>query len=263
MQDLPQELPQDLVGKVALVTGGNKGIGLAIADELQAQGAQVFTAQRTANNSNGSANNSNEIQADFTDKNAPQQVIDTIITQTGRLDILINNAGMMQEASIEATSLLMWQNMLDVNLTAPFLLIQAALPYLKKSKNGGAIVNIGSIEGIGANPSHAGYVASKAGLHGLTRAVAVDCGGDNVRCNIVAPGWIDTDLNNDFIAAQENPENFKQNIGKIHPLGRTGNPREVAKLVAFLASAQSSFITGQIYVIDGGRTAKLSLPVQS
>ena len=133
-----------------------------------------------------------------------------------------------------------------------------ALPYLK---GGGVIVNIGSIEGLGSNPRHPAYCASKAGLHGLTRAVAVDHGSDGIRCNAIAPGWIETDLNAEFIESMSDPVKFRQQIGKIHPVGRTGEASEVAALTAFLASDDAGFITGQIYTVDGGRTAKLNLPV--
>ncbi len=172
--------------------------------------------------------------------------------------MLINNAGMMQESTVEEMSYDDWQRTLTVNLNAPFLLIKAALPHLRKTK--GSIVNVGSIEGLGSNPGHAAYCASKAGLHGLTRAVAVDHGHEGIRCNAVAPGWIDTDLNNDFIESMDDPVAFRRDIGKIHPLGRTGGPEEVAALVAFLAAGESGFITGQVYTVDGGRMAKLSLP---
>ena len=151
-----------------------------------------------------------------------------------------------------------WAATLQVNLTAPFMLTKLALPHLIKSA--GAIVNIGSIEGLGSNPNHAAYCASKAGLHGLTRAVAVDHGGDGVRCNAVAPGWIDTELNEDFIESLGDPVEFRCKIGGIHPVGRTGLPEEVAVLVAFLAASEAGFITGQVYTVDGGRMAKLSLP---
>lgn len=239
-------------GKVALVTGGRSGIGQAIAVRLAEEGARVITAQR------GNDDRFEGIAADFTDPNSPGQVVVEVIARTGQLDVLINNAGMMQEACIEDMSLEDWQRTLTVNLTTPFLMIRAALPHLRKTR--GSIVNTGSIEGLGSNPGHAAYCASKAGLHGLTRAIAVDHGHEGIRCNAIAPGWIDTDLNLDFIDSMPDPKAFRCEIGKIHPVARTGKPEEVAALAAFLAADESGFITGQIYTVDGGRMAKLSLP---
>ncbi len=238
--------------KVALVTGGRSGIGAAIAARLADEGARVFTAQR------GDDDRFEGIAADFSDPTAPGQVIAEVIARAGRLDVLVNNAGMMQEARVEDMSLADWQKNLTVNLTSPFLMIQAALPHLRDTR--GSIVNTGSIEGLGSNPGHAAYCASKAGLHGLTRAIAVDHGPEGIRCNAIAPGWIDTDLNLDFIDSMPNPQAFRRDIGKIHPLARTGKPEEVAALAAFLAAEESGFITGQIYTVDGGRMAQLSLP---
>ena len=237
--------------KVVLVTGASRGIGLACAERIASEGAQVFTAQR-------GTSPFNPIATDFTDPTTCEKLIREVIERAGQLDVLVNNAGVMEEGTVEETTLDAWQRTLQINLTVPFLLIKHAIPHLRATR--GSIVNIGSIEGLGSNPRHPAYCASKAGLHGLTRAVAVDHGSEGVRCNAVAPGWIDTELNNDFIDSMPDPSAFRKQIGCIHPVGRTGATNEVAATVSFLASDDATFVTGQVYTVDGGRMAKLSLP---
>ena len=237
--------------KVALVTGASSGIGAAIAKQLSNQGARVFGAQR-------SPSNYQDILSDLSDPKAPEEIISVIKKVTGRLDILINNAGMMTEGNVEETTLKNWNQHLAINLTAPFLLIREAMPLLRESR--GSIVNVGSVEGLGNNPRHPAYGASKSGLHGLTRAVAVDHGEDGVRCNAVAPGWIETPLNENFVKGMDDPIGFREKLSNIHPIGRSGQPSEVAELICWLVSDAASFVTGQVWTIDGGRMTKLSLP---
>lgn len=241
----------DFQGKIALVTGASRGMGAETARLLSDGGARVFGAQR-------GLSDFEDIVVDFADPSSPEKAIDHIAKATGQLDILVNNAGVMREGTVEETSLDDWHLQMQINLTAPFLLIRYAMPLLRAAR--GAIVNVGSIEGLGNNPRHPAYGASKAELHGLTRAVAVDHGPDGVRCNAVAPGWINTQLNEDFITSLAEPAAFRAKIGGIHPLGRTGAPQEVAELICWLASDSASFVTGQVWTIDGGRMSKLSLP---
>jgi len=240
--------------KVALVTGGGTGIGKAVSRKLSENGARVVVAQRR----NTHISYVDYMEADFNHKDAAESLINRITEKYGRLDILVNNAGIMQESFLENMDLNSWEKIMQVNLTTPFQLIKYALPHLRSSK--GNIVNMGSIEGLGSNPAHGAYCASKAGLHGLTRAVAVDHGHEGIRCNAVAPGWIDTQLNEEFIKSMDDPASFRKNISKIHPLAKTGSPTEVANLVCWLASDEAGFVTGQVYTIDGGRMTQLSLP---
>ena len=219
-------------GKTALVTGASSGMGKATADLLANKGARVFTAER-------SSSEYEHISADFADPEAPKAVVDYIKSAAGTLDILINNAGVMREGAADDMPLDDWHLQIQVNLTAPFLLTRYALPLMRGRD--AAIVNVGSIEGLGNNPGHAAYGASKAGLHGLTRAIAVDEGQNRVRCNGVAPGWIDTPLNEDFIEGMPDPAAFRTQIGKIHPVGRTGTPDDVAQLICFFGITGDEF----------------------
>lgn len=241
----------DFAGKVALVTGASSGMGAATAALLADHGARVFAAQR-------GESAFEDIAADLADPDAPARVISEVADRAGRLDVLINNAGVMREGTVEETSDADWALQMQVNLTAPFLMIRSAMPLLREQ--GGAIVNVGSVEGLANNPRHPAYGASKAGLHGLTRAVAVDHGGQGVRCNAVAPGWIDTPLNEDFIEGMPDPAAFRAGLAGIHPVGRTGAAWDVAQLIVWLASDAAQFVTGQVWTIDGGRMTKLSSP---
>lgn len=249
----------NLQGKLAVVTGGGRGIGRGITEKLLAEGARVLIAQRQPLDEDLAAQETvSYLQADLMEREAPYLIAETA-DKLGGCDILVNNAGFMFEQHIEQMTEDDWDRMMIVNMRAPVFLAKALLKQLR-SKQGASIINIGSIEGIGANPYHAAYCGSKAGVHGFTRALAVDLGKDGIRCNAIAPGWINSDLSNDYINAQQDPQQAWQDLYAMHPIGRTGEPSDIGSMVAFLASDESAFVTGQIFVVDGGRTAKLPLP---
>ncbi len=248
-----------LSDSLAIVTGGGRGIGRGITQRLLAAGARVLIAQRQPLDTPFADNPAVYfVTADLNERAAPYQIA-AAAAELGGADILVNNAGFMFEQHIEAMNEDDWERMMNVNMRAPVFLAKALLTQLRASRIG-SIINIGSIEGLGANPYHAAYCGSKAGVHGFTRALAVDLGKDGIRCNAIAPGWINSDLSDDYINAQADPIQARHDLHAMHPIGRTGEPEDVGNLVVFLASQQAGFITGQIFVIDGGRTAKLPLP---
>jgi NAD(P)-dependent dehydrogenase (short-subunit alcohol dehydrogenase family) len=249
-----------LEGKIALVTGGGQGIGRGIVDRYLEEGANVAIVQRHP--LDGSLENNPSalaIAADLALPAAASEVIERTVGHFGGIDVLINNAGIMFERSIPAISVAEWDLMMAINLRAPLFLAQAALPHMRR-RGGGSIIKIGSIEGLAANPGHAAYCASKAGIHGMTRAMAVDLGEENIRCNAIAPGWIGSELSDTYLASLPEPDAARDALNRLHPLGRVGRPEDVGDLAVYLGSERSEFLTGEIIVLDGGRTAKLPLP---
>lgn len=249
-----------LQGKVALITGGGRGIGQGIVNRFLAEGAKVAVLQRRPLEADLAEHPDVEhFSVDLQNTESIRATVDEAAEHFGGLDVLVNNAGMMFEASVSDITPEKWDLMMAVNLRAPLFLTQAALPYLRE-RGGGSIVNIGSIEGIGANPEHTAYSASKGGVHGMTRAMAVDLGADNIRCNAIAPGWIATELSENYLDGMPDPAAARAALNGLHPLGRVGAPSDIGDLAVFLASDNSSFLSGEIVVLDGGRTAKLPTP---
>ena len=246
-----------LAGKTAVVTGGGQGIGLGISQAMLAAGAQVLVAQRSP--LPGELDDAIWIEADLAQTDSYSAIAAAAQRLFGGIDILINNAGFMFEQSLDEMQLEDWNRMLAVNLTAPLFLSKALLP-LMRANGGGSIIHIGSIEGLAANPEHAAYCASKGGVHALSKAMAVDLGKDGIRVNAIAPGWIRSDLSDKYINAQKDPDAAWEGLYKMHPAGRIGEADDVGKLAVFLAGEDSTFVTGQVIVIDGGRTSKLPLP---
>jgi len=248
-----------LQDKVIVVTGGGQGIGLGISQVLLEAGARLIIVQRSPLAAELTSQPVEWIEADLALADSFRTVTNAINCNHDHVDVLVNNAGFMFEKTLEEMQLEDWNRMLAINLTAPAFLSRALLPFMRAA-GGGSIVNIGSIEGLAANPQHAAYCASKGGVHALTKAMAVDLGSDNIRVNAIAPGWIRSDLSDAYINAQQDPQTAWQGLYKMHPAGRVGEPGDVGQLAVYLASEASSFITGQVIVIDGGRTSKLPLP---
>lgn len=249
-----------LEGKLAVVTGGGRGIGRGITERFLAEGARVAVVQRRPLGAElRDRPGVHGLEADLSDPSAARDAIDRSAELLGGLDVLVNNAGMMSESAVSEITVEEWDLMMALNLRAPLVLAQAALPHLRE-RGGGSIVNIGSIEGLGANPEHAAYSASKAGVHGLTRALAVDLGEQGIRCNAIAPGWISSELSEDYLSTARDPETAGERLEHLHPVGRLGRAADVGDLAVFLAGDRSGFLTGETIVLDGGRTVKLPLP---
>lgn len=243
----------DLTNKIAIVTGGAQGIGRGIADQLAHAGATVIIGD-LRDPGDGSYE---WIELNVADEPSVEACVGAVAERHGRIDVVVNNAGIMFELDVTDQDLASWNRMLAVNLTGPFLMTKHCAPLMA---SGSAIVNVGSIEGDRCNPAHAAYAASKSGVHGLTRAAAIDLGPKGIRCNAVAPGWIDTDLNASYVDSHPNRDVVVAELAKLHPIGHIGAPSDVGDVVAWLASDSARFVTGQVVTVDGGRTARPPLP---
>lgn len=252
-------MTERLPGKTAIVTGGGRGIGSGITRRFVEEGARVAIVQRNPPPKELLDSRAIFVPADISRSDEIAKAVEECVTHLGRLDILVNNAGIMFERTVDEMSEGDWDRMMAINLKAPFLLTRQAMPEFRK-RGGGSIINIGSIEGLASNPGHPAYSASKAGLHGFTAAVAVDHGREGIRCNAIAPGWINSELSDAYIDGMPDSARVRRELLVMHPVGRLGEPGDVGNLAVWLASDESSFVTGQVYVIDGGRTKKLPLP---
>jgi 2-deoxy-D-gluconate 3-dehydrogenase len=247
--------PWDLQGKVAIVTGGNGGIGLGMAQGLSAAGATVVIAARNADKSAAavasilaSGGKASAITVDVTDEADCQAMVAATLETHGRLDILINNAGINIRKRPEEYTLAEWQQILQTNLTSAFICSQAAYPEMKRASQG-KIINIGSMMSIFGTAFTTPYAASKGGIVQMTRALACAWAADNIQVNAVLPGWVDTELT----------QTARKDIAGLHeralartPAGRWGDAHDFAGIAVFLASAASDFITGTAIPVDGG-----------
>lgn len=237
-----------LAGKKAFVTGGRQGIGRSIADAFLAEGAEVVTCGR------GSIPDG--LQADWLTLDVSNsRAVTSAASAIGTLDILVNNAGVQVEKTIVDSTDADWELVMGTNARGVFNVCRALIPQMR---NGGSIINIGSISGNVADPSMALYNASKAFVHGLTRSIAVDHG-PSVRCNAICPGWIETGMLDAGFDLADDPAKAKADALARHAMRRFGQPGDVASMAVWLASDEAGFATGQLFTVDGGMTASSPL----
>ncbi len=245
----------DLTGRVAIVTGGNGGIGLGMARGLAQAGASVVVAGRNAEKSAQAAGELEALGAkaaaiavDVRDEGACRRLIEETIRRFGRIDILVNNAGINIRKQPQEYSLDEWREMIDTNLTSAFVLSNAVYPHMK-AQGGGKIIDIGSMMSIFGASFTGPYGATKGGIVQMARAMAVAWAKDNIQVNCVLPGWIDTELTR---TGRQNIEGLHERVLGRTPAGRWGDPADFAGIAVFLASPASDFLTGTAIPVDGG-----------
>ncbi len=251
-----------LAGKVSVITGAGSGIGRAAAVLFAREGAKLVAAdvrrkaaEETAQMIHDAGGSAIAVEADVTDAGAVQRMFQETVQVYGRLDVLVNNAGYGFAATVEQTDEADWDRLMTVNLKGVFLGCKYGIPIMRQG-GGGAIVNTASTVAMVGIESRAAYCASKGGVAALTRAMALDHVRDNIRVNCVAPGTIETPYFTEIFAKSEDPATLRKTLEARQAMNRLGKPEEVAHAMLYLASDESSFVTGTMLVVDGGWTAR-------
>jgi 3-oxoacyl-[acyl-carrier protein] reductase len=245
-------MTKQLKDKIAIITGGTRGIGRGIAELFAEQGAKVIITGRSGQNSTATEINSainpdhavKYIGCDMADRAAISSLIESVLKDYGRIDVLVNNAGVTEDTLFIRMSDEQWSSVIDTNLNAVFHITQPVVRAMSKQKSG-AIINMSSVVGLHGNPAQVNYATAKAGLIGFTKSLAKEYGRRGIRVNAIAPGFIRTEMTDKL--PEETQNKYKENI----PLGDFGSINDVAELVLFLA-ASGNYITGQVIQIDGG-----------
>ena len=248
----------DLSNKVAIVTGGAKGIGLASAECLIRQGADVMIVDWSEDAASAAAKSLTALSkgvdfvvADISKVADVEKAIRATVDRFGGVDILVNNAGIQTFGDPVTTTEEVWDKTMNVNLKGHWLMSKYAIPeMLKRGK--GSIVNVASVQGLASQRNVVAYSTSKHAMIGLTRSMAVDMASRHVRVNCVCPGTVNTPMIQGIIELDSDPERLRKILDRMHPLGRIAQPSEIGEVVAFLASDRASFMTGSIVVVDGG-----------
>jgi len=247
-----------LAGKIAIVTGAGSGIGRACALALALEGAQVAIVGRRRNRleevARHAGNSAFVIEADVSKKNEIDRVVAQTQAHFGGLNVLLNNAGVLHIGTAEQITEDQWDETFNLNVRGLWLLSRAVLPLIR-SAGGGSIINIASVLGINGARNRAAYAASKGAVVLLTKCMAIDHGADNIRVNAICPSFVETDLTAKVISRAPEPGKVRQERIAVHPIGRLGKPEDVAGIAVYLASDESSWVTGTVFPVDGGYLA--------